>query len=199
MLGLRHSLIARPDAPDSEHLRCSGEGGPATAEGLGTRTLILGLGNPILCDDAAGLWAARRVHDLLCDPEADLVEAAVAGLKTVQLLTHYDRAVIIDSIHDGSAVGEVRRLQEKELGGGCAWQSHSVNLHLALELARRLSLPLPQELLIYVIAVKDPHTFGERFTPEVERALPGAANRIAAELAALTARTPGGKPPAPPG
>ena len=142
---------------------------------------------------------ARRVHELLGDPEADLVEAAVAGLKTIQLLAHYDRGVIIDSICDGSAVGQVRRLRQDELGGGCAWLSHGVNLHLALELARRLSLPLPQELLIYVIAVKDPHTFCERFTPEVERALPNAANRIAAELAALTAHTPGGKPLAPPG
>jgi Ni,Fe-hydrogenase maturation factor len=65
---------------------------------------------------------------------------------------------------------------------------------LALELARRLSLPLPQELLIYVVAVKDPHTFGEQFTPEVERALPAAACRIADELAAVTAHTPGEKP-----
>jgi Ni,Fe-hydrogenase maturation factor len=60
-------------------------------------------------------------------------------------------------------------------------------------------LPLPQELLIYVIGVKDAHTFGERFTPEVERALPDAANRIAAELAALTAHISGGKPLAPRG
>ena len=128
-----------------------------------------------------------------------MVEAAVAGLKTIQLLTRYDRGVIIDSICDGSAVGHVRRLQEEELGGGCSWLSHGVNLHLALELARRLSLPLPQELFIYVVAVKDPHTFGEQFTPEVERALPDAANRIAAELAALKAHTPGGKPVASPG
>jgi Ni,Fe-hydrogenase maturation factor len=100
---------------------------------------------------------------------------------------------------DGSTVGQVRWLREEELGGACSWLSHGVNLHLALELARRLSLPLPQELLIYVIAVKDPYTFGEQFTPEVERALPDAANRIAAELATLMADTPGGNPPAPPG
>jgi hydrogenase maturation protease len=129
---------------------------------------------------------ARRVYELLGDPEADLVEAAVAGLKTVQLLTHYDRGVIIDSICDGSAPGQVRRLREEELDGGCAWISHGVNLHLALELARRLSLPLPQEILIYVVAVEDPYAFGEKLTPEVERALPAAAGRIAAELATVT-------------
>jgi len=144
------------------------------------------LGNPILSDDAAGFWVARRVHELLCDPEADLAEAAVAGFKTVQLLAPYDRAVIIDSIRDGSRVGQVRRLREEELGQGSSPISHGVNLHSALELARRLSFPLPRELLIYVIAVKDPHTFGERFTPEVEGALPAAASSIAAELAALS-------------
>jgi hydrogenase maturation protease len=129
---------------------------------------------------------ARRVHELLDDPEADLVEAAVAGLKTIQLLTHYDRGVIIDSICDGSAAGQMRRLREEELEGGCAWLSHGVNLHLALELARRLGLPLPQEILIYVVAVNDPYIFGERCTAEVEEALPAAADRIADGLAAVT-------------
>ena len=141
---------------------------------------------------------ARRVHELLGDAEADLVEAAVAGFKTVQLLTHYDRGVIIDSIRDEGAVGQVRRLREEELGGGSSWLSHGLNLHMALELARRLSLPLPQDLLIFVVAVKDPHTFGEQLTPEVERALPDAANRIAAELAALAGYASGGKTPVSP-
>ncbi len=133
---------------------------------------------------------ARRVHELLDDPEADLVEAAIAGLKTIQLLAHYDRGVIIDSICDGSAAGQVRRLREEELEGGCAWLSHGVNLHLALELARRLSLPLPQEILIYVVAVKDPYTFGEQCTAEVEEALPAAADRIVDELAAVGVHAP---------
>jgi hydrogenase maturation protease len=123
---------------------------------------------------------------LLNDPEADLAEAAVAGFKTVQLLTPYDRAVIIDSICDPSRVGQVWGLGEEELGVGSSFISHGVNLRSALQLARRLSLPLPQELLIYVIAVEDPYTFGEQFTPEVERALPAAAGSIAGELAALS-------------
>ena len=144
------------------------------------------MGNPILTDDAAGLWVARRVHELLGDPEADLAEAAVAGFKTVQLLAPYDRAIIIDSIHDARGVGHVWGLREDELGEGSSPISHGVNLRSALQLARRLSFPVPQEVLIYVIAVRDPYTFGERFTPEVERALPAAASSIAGELAALS-------------
>ena len=110
----------------------------------------------------------------------------MAGFKTVQLLAPYDRAVIIDSIHDASRVGRVWGLREEELGEGSSPISHGVNLRSALDLARRLSFPLPQEVLIYVIAVEDPYTFGERFTPDVEKALPAAASTIAAELASLS-------------
>ena len=109
----------------------------------------------------------------------------MAGFKTVQLLAPYDRAVIIDSICDPSRVGEVWTLREEELGVGSSFISHGVTLRSALQLARRLSLALPRDLLICVIAVEDPYTFGEQFTPEVEKALPAAASTIAAELAAL--------------
>ena len=110
----------------------------------------------------------------------------MAGFKTVQLLGPYDRAIIIDSICDPSRVGQVWELHEEELVAGSSFISHGLNLRAALQLARRLSLPLPRELQIYVIAVEDPYTFGERFTPDVERALPAAAISIAAELAALS-------------
>jgi hydrogenase maturation protease len=120
---------------------------------------------------------------LLNDPEVDLAEAAVAGLRTVQLLAPYDRVVIIDSMCALDRIGQVWTLREEELGQSSSIISHGVNLRSALDLARRLSLPLPQELLIYVIGVEDPYTFGEQFTPEVERALPAAADRIARELA----------------
>ena len=123
---------------------------------------------------------------MLDDPEADLAEAAVAGFKTVQLIAPYDRAVIIDSVCDPSRVGQAWVLREEELTVGSSFISHGLNLRSALALARRLSLPLPRELLIYVIAVQDPYTFGERFTPEVEKALPAAASSIVVELAAAT-------------
>ena len=110
----------------------------------------------------------------------------MAGFKTVQLLAPYDRAVVIDSIRDGSVAGRVRRLREEDLAGRSSPISHGVNLHSALELARRLSFPLPREVLIYVVAVQETSTFSERLTPEVEKALPAAARRIAAELAALS-------------
>jgi hydrogenase maturation protease len=149
------------------------------------RALILGLGNPILSDDAVGLVAARRLFEHIGGEDVDLIEASTSGLQTVQLLSRYDRAVIIDSIQDKARVGEVRRLEVNELRMSPLHSSHGVGLGEAISLARKLGMRLPDPILVYAIAVADPHTFGERLTPELERALPSLIQQIASDLTRL--------------
>ena len=147
------------------------------------RTLILGLGTPILSDDAAGLQAARQLYELIDGEDIDLVEAAVAGMQTVQLLSGYDRAVIIDVVQDEARVGEGWRLDTDDLEGGSSTSSHGIGLGQALRLARLMGLPLPEEILIYAIAAADTSTFGESLTPQLGQAMPSIVRRIAADLA----------------
>jgi hydrogenase maturation protease len=147
------------------------------------RTLILGLGNPILSDDAAGLQAARQLYELIGGEDVDLVEAALAGMQTVQLLSGYDRAVVIDVVQDEAKVGEVWRLDSDDLESGSSTASHGIGLGQALRLARLMGLPVPEQMLIYAIAAADTHTFGESLTPQLGQALPAIVRRIAADLA----------------
>ena len=146
------------------------------------RTLILGLGNPILCDDAAGLQAARQLYELIGGEDVDLVEAAVAGMQTVQLLSGYDRAVVIDVVQDEARVGEVWRLDSDDLENVSSTSSHGIGLGQALRLARLMGLPVPEQILIYAIAAADTSTFGESLTPQLGQALPAIVRRIAADL-----------------
>jgi len=149
------------------------------------RTLILGLGNPILSDDAVGLLVARSLFERIGGEDVDLIEAATSGLQAVQLLSRYDRAVIIDSIQDEAKVGEVRRLEVDELGTSPLHSSHGGGLGQAVRLAQQLGMRLPDPLLVYAIAVADLHTFAERLTPELERALPSMTQQIASDLTRL--------------
>jgi len=149
------------------------------------RTLILGLGNPILSDDAAGLQAARQLYELIGGEDVDLVEAAVAGMQTVQLLSGYDRAVVIDVVQDETRVGEVWRLDSDDLETGSSTSSHGIGLGQALRLARLMGLLVPEQVLIYAIAAADTCTFGESLTPQLGQALPAIVRRIAADLARL--------------
>jgi hydrogenase maturation protease len=151
------------------------------------KTLILGLGNPILSDDAAGLEVARRVHSLLGRKEIDLIEAATGGLQTVQLLIGYDQAIIIDVIPDREHTGTVYRLSPQELGDPSYHATHGVGLGQAIQWGRKIGLDLPRTVIIYAIAVNDPWTFSEELTPEMEKALPDIVREIGEEVATLWA------------
>ncbi|MGB2852819.1 MAG: hydrogenase maturation protease, partial [Dehalococcoidia bacterium] len=62
------------------------------------KTLVLGLGNPILSDDAVGLRVVEELEGRVDQQEVKLVETTVAGLGLLDFLTGHDRAIIIDSI-----------------------------------------------------------------------------------------------------
>jgi hydrogenase maturation protease len=148
------------------------------------RTLILGLGNPILSDDGIGCHVAMALEDRLQEPEADVLEASIAGLDFLDLLTGYDKVIIIDAIQTGAGTpGQIYRLEPEILADTRhAGTPHDVNLATALELGRELQLPLPQQVIIFAIEVKDVTSFGEECTPEVLKAIPACVEMIVQEL-----------------
>jgi len=144
------------------------------------KTLILGLGNPILSDDGIGLCVARALEGRLNQPEITVMETSMAGLSLLDLLVNFDRAIIIDAIQtrDGK-VGQIYRLEPEAFDATRHTTTfHDVNFATALELGKRLGLALPQQIVIFGIEVEDVTTFSERCTPEVERMIPACAEIV---------------------
>lgn len=148
------------------------------------KTLVLGLGNPILSDDGIGIRIAEELKGKLDQPEATVMEGGVSGLELLDLLADHDRAIIIDSIQTREGkVGQVYRLGPEAFDATQhASTPHDVNFATALELGRMLGLALPRRIVIFAIEVKDITTYSERFTPEVERAIPACVEMIIQEL-----------------
>lgn len=148
------------------------------------KTLVLGLGNPILGDDGVGLEVARELKGRLTQQDVTVVEASLAGLDTLELLAGYDRAVIIDSIQTKEGnVGQIYRLDLAALDNTRhAASFHDINLATALALGRQLKLDLPRQIDLFAIEVADVTTFCEEFTPELNRAVSDCVDMIAHEL-----------------
>lgn len=147
------------------------------------KALVLGLGNPILSDDGVGLRVARALESRLDRPDVTVMEGSVAGLDFLDLLTGYDKAIIIDAIQSREGkVGQIYRLEPGAIDTTRLSNPHDVNLTAALELGRRLGLALPQEIVIFAIEVKDVTTFGEQCTPEVEQTIPVVTDMVVREL-----------------
>jgi hydrogenase maturation protease len=148
------------------------------------KTLILGLGNPILSDDGIGHYVAQSLEERLNRPDVKVTQASVVGLDFLDLLTGYDRAIIIDAIQTRNGkVGRVYRL-EPEAFDHTKNQStpHHLNFATVLELGKRLSIPLPGKIVIYAIEVADVNTFSDRCTPSVERVIPVVTDMVMREV-----------------
>ena len=148
------------------------------------KTLILGLGNPILTDDGVGPRVARELEGRLDQPEATVMETSLAGLNMLDLLAGYDRAIIIDAIQTaGGKAGQIYQLELEAFNATRhAASPHDVNLATALELGKKLGMALPSQIDIFAIEVADTNTFGEECTPEVAGAIPACVEMVIQEL-----------------
>jgi hydrogenase maturation protease len=149
------------------------------------KTLVLGLGNPILTDDGAGVRVANELERRL-DHEATVMETSLAGLDILDLLADYDRAIIIDAIQTvGGRAGQIYRLDPEVFDATRhAASVHDVNFATALELGRKLGLSLPSRIDIFAIEAADTSRFSEECTPEVTEAIPLCVEMIVDELKA---------------
>ncbi|MCL5960878.1 MAG: hydrogenase maturation protease [Chloroflexi bacterium] len=137
------------------------------------KTLILGLGNPILTDDAIGWHVARRVFESIGDENYELAEAAVAGLGILDLIAGYDKVIIVDAIQTKRGrVGDVYALTLDDLRLTPRLTSpHDVDFTLAFRLGQALDVPLPRKIKIYAVEVADPYSFGEELTALLQKAV----------------------------
>lgn len=146
------------------------------------RTVILGLGNTILTDDGAGIYVVREIRTLITNHRSPITikEASLGGFNFIDLLTGYDRAVIVDAIHtkDGTP-GEFYELDTAALKPSARLSSlHQIDFATACELAKNMGIDFPCEIAIFVMEVEDEFSFGERCTPKVAEAIEPMARSI---------------------
>ena len=62
------------------------------------KTMVIGLGNPILGDDGVGWKVAEEVRKQLpCDMSVNVDCLSVGGISLMEHLIGYDRAILIDA------------------------------------------------------------------------------------------------------
>lgn len=151
------------------------------------RTLVIGLGNPILTDDGAGILAARAVYDALADTsDVDITELSVGGLALMEAMIGYDRVILVDAMWTPpDQIGKVVIFNAGQLPDTLnTASSHDTDLPTALRVGRELGARLPEEGHIQIIAITANNVLelGDRPTPAVEAAIPQAVEAVLAAL-----------------
>lgn len=145
------------------------------------KTLVLGLGNPLLRDDAVGILVAERLKPMLADHANIEVDVDYwGGLRLMERMAGYERAIVIDAIMSGAEPGTVHVLTPGELPTQRSASAHDVNLVTAIQFGRQAGIVLPANEQIILIGIEAVETieFGEELTPKVAAAIPDAVEVV---------------------
>lgn len=145
------------------------------------KILVLGLGNPLVSDDSVGLRVAEALRPLLADrPDVEVSEDYWGGLRLMERMIGFDRAIIIDAMQSGAPPGTVHRLTPDSISTQRSASAHDVNLPTALEFGRTAGVALPknEHILLVGIEAEDILSFSERCTPAVEASIPLAVGVV---------------------
>jgi hydrogenase maturation protease len=145
------------------------------------KILVLGLGNPLVSDDSVGLRVVEKLKPLLAArSDVEVSEDYWGGLRLMERMIGFDRAIIIDAIQSGAPPGTIHRLSPDSISTQRSASAHDVNLPTALEFGRTAgaSLPKNQDILLVGIEAQDILNFSEQCTPAVEAAIPLAVEAV---------------------
>jgi hydrogenase maturation protease len=147
--------------------------------------LIIGLGNPLITDDSVGLKVVERLKPLLADrSDVEVSEDYWGGLRLMERMIGFDRAIVVDAIQTGAPPGTIHQLTPDGIATQRSASAHDVNLSTALEFGRQAGAHLPEnrDIILVGIEAEDILQFGERCTPAVEAAIPEAVDIVLKKL-----------------
>jgi hydrogenase maturation protease len=153
---------------------------------LSEKTLVIGLGNPILGDDGVGWVVAREVEARLGESEHNVeVDClALGGLSLMERLIGYQRVILIDSLNTGQrpqgAVITFTLEDLVDLTYGHTSAAHDASLKTALDMGRKLNAILPADKDVHVVAIEAQHVydFKEELSPLIAAAVPVAVQQV---------------------
>ena len=149
---------------------------------MNAQTLVLGLGNVLLTDEAVGAIVVRRLSEM--DPDGARAVYLDGGTLSFTLAGPIAEArdlIVIDAAAMGARPGTVRLLEGEAMDRQLSTHAksvHEVSLSDLMDMAR-LTDDLPGRRALIGI---EPKTvgWGDRLTPEIEETVPAACTAVLA-------------------
>jgi hydrogenase maturation protease len=147
--------------------------------------LLVGLGNPIMGDDAVGIRVVRMLREKAQGRgDLEFKELSIGGLGLVEEILGYERVFIIDSVGSADTPGHIREFSPEHFKGTeYASSPHSTNFATALELFKTFeSSAVPHTIRIFTIDINPEFTFREALSPPVQKAASELAELVGREI-----------------
>jgi hydrogenase maturation protease len=142
-------------------------------------TLILGMGNLLLCDEGVGVHVARALAQRGLPADVAVVEAGTAFLDVLPDIEKADRILIIDAMEGGGDPGSVYRVPFDQ----CLHPEMLASLH-GFDLSRVLFMAGSNRAPEVTVFGVEPARieWGTELSPVIQQVLPAVEKAILNEL-----------------
>ena len=133
---------------------------------------LIGLGNPIVGDDAIGINVVEYIRDTYSLPEnVEIFEdVSLAGIGLVEIFRGYDKIILVDSIQSGKyPKGTVVYLQSDDFANALHISDyHNMDFFTALEFCNQMYDDIPKDIVILGIEIINVMEFSDelKLTPQ---------------------------------
>ena len=149
------------------------------------KTLILGMGNPILSDDGVGLVLAERLRNKIHG--ADVAASAIIGLSLFDLIMGYDTLFIIDAMttKEGQVGGLKKIGADDRCGTLHLFSSHGFNIFDLMELGLQCGFEMPCLAAVYGVEIGSEVAFDESLSQGLHEKIPAIAAELIDDMTAI--------------
>lgn len=143
-----------------------------------SRTVVIGIGNAMRGDDAAGIAVAERLGGMACEEEPSRLMEAWEGA---------DAVILVDTVVSGAPAGTLHRFEASTApidARTLRSSTHAIGLAETIELARALG-KLPPRVVVHGIEGAS-FEAGAPLTPAVEDAVGRLVELIQEEICTST-------------
>jgi hydrogenase maturation protease len=146
---------------------------------MAPNTLVLGIGNLLLCDEGVGVHVTRALAHEQLPSNVVLFEAGTAFLDALSEIEQADRILIVDAMVAGEAPGSIYRVPFEDCAHPeCIASLHGFDMSRILFMAGRKIAPE-----VIVIGVEPARIeWGMELSPVVQQAVPRVLNQIRKEI-----------------
>jgi len=142
------------------------------------RTLVIGVGNLLRCDDGVGIHVVERLNEVAS--YIDTLDVALGSIEILEAMKGRDRVFIVDAIQTGGEPGTIYRVNlSRGEDPPRITHSHGVDLLTTLKLGNSL-FPgqMPREIVLLAVEAEDITTLSESCTSKVQAAIEKAVEII---------------------
>ena len=144
-------------------------------------TLVLGIGNLLMGDEAVGVEVVRRLQEICLPEGVECLDGGTGAFALLEPMRRARRIIVIDATADGAPPGTVRRLIPRfSADYPRSLTAHDLGLKDLLDAFHLLGEP--PEVILFAISIQPPAEPMLGLSPAVAAAVPAVVRMVVTEL-----------------